>query len=137
MFKCVCTSKRHTDKLLINNTNLWLALKGYGIVFQSIDTSTVILCLLSGFLMIINFILPGAGVHNTSYPRVDPSIICAVVSPTKDRCILAHKFLFPHGMHSCVAGFIEPGIMIISTSFVCRQQHTVILVSNKSAIWQR
>jgi NAD+ diphosphatase len=51
-----------------------------------------------------------AGVHNTSYPRVDPTAIMAVVSADRKRLLLGRGPRFPRAMWSCLAGFIEPGI---------------------------
>jgi NAD+ diphosphatase len=43
----------------------------------------------------------------TSYPRISPAIIVAVV---KDRqLLLAHASRFPEGLYSVIAGFVEPG----------------------------
>jgi NAD+ diphosphatase len=43
----------------------------------------------------------------TSYPRISPAVIVAVV---KDRQILlAHANRFPQGLYSVIAGFVEPG----------------------------
>ena len=44
-----------------------------------------------------------------SYPRVDPSVICAVVSDDDEHCLLVRKPTFPSLMYSLVAGFIDPG----------------------------
>ncbi|CAL8255192.1 unnamed protein product [Boreogadus saida] len=49
------------------------------------------------------------GVHNTSYPRVDPVVIMLVLHPDGEQCLLGRKKVFPTGMFSCLAGFIEPG----------------------------
>ncbi|KAK0156501.1 Peroxisomal NADH pyrophosphatase NUDT12 [Merluccius polli] len=49
------------------------------------------------------------GVHNTSYPRVDPVVIMLVLHPDGEQCLLGRKKIFPTGMFSCLAGFIEPG----------------------------
>ncbi|KAG8456329.1 hypothetical protein GDO86_002206 [Hymenochirus boettgeri] len=49
------------------------------------------------------------GVHNTSYPRVDPVVIMLVVHPDGTQCLLGRQKRFPVGMFSCLAGFIEPG----------------------------
>lgn len=49
------------------------------------------------------------GIHNTCYPRVDPVVIMLVVHPDGDQCLLGRKKVFPSGMFSCLAGFIEPG----------------------------
>ncbi|XP_026199744.1 peroxisomal NADH pyrophosphatase NUDT12 [Anabas testudineus] len=49
------------------------------------------------------------GVHNTCYPRVDPVVIMLVIHPDGNQCLLGRKKMFPGGMFSCLAGFIEPG----------------------------
>ncbi|XP_008285922.1 NAD-capped RNA hydrolase NUDT12 [Stegastes partitus] len=49
------------------------------------------------------------GVHNTCYPRVDPVVIMLVVHPDGNQCLLGRKKIFPTGMFSCLAGFVEPG----------------------------
>ncbi|XP_047448648.1 peroxisomal NADH pyrophosphatase NUDT12 [Mugil cephalus] len=49
------------------------------------------------------------GVHNTCYPRVDPVVIMLVVHPDGNQCLLGRKKVFPVGMFSCLAGFVEPG----------------------------
>lgn len=49
------------------------------------------------------------GVHNTCYPRVDPVVIMLVIHPDGNQCLLGRKKIFPAGMFSCLAGFIEPG----------------------------
>ncbi|XP_037657817.1 peroxisomal NADH pyrophosphatase NUDT12 isoform X2 [Choloepus didactylus] len=49
------------------------------------------------------------GVHNTSYPRVDPVVIMQVVHPDGTKCLLGRQKRFPPGMFTCLAGFIEPG----------------------------
>ncbi|CAH1796515.1 unnamed protein product [Owenia fusiformis] len=49
------------------------------------------------------------GVHNTSYPRVDPVVIMLVESQDGKSCLLGRQKRFPHGMWSCLAGFVEPG----------------------------
>ncbi|XP_043920165.1 NAD-capped RNA hydrolase NUDT12 [Protopterus annectens] len=49
------------------------------------------------------------GVHNTSYPRVDPVAIMLVIHPDGNQCLLGRKKVFPAGTFSCLAGFIEPG----------------------------
>ncbi|XP_018614017.1 NAD-capped RNA hydrolase NUDT12 [Scleropages formosus] len=50
-----------------------------------------------------------SGIHNTSYPRVDPVVIMLVIHPDGNQCLLGRKKTFPVGMFSCLAGFIEPG----------------------------
>lgn len=59
------------------------------------------------------------GIHNTCYPRTDPSVIMLVVSPDKKRCLLGRKKQFPAKMYSCLAGFMEPGETIEDT---CRRE---------------
>ncbi|KAL2092869.1 hypothetical protein ACEWY4_012667 [Coilia grayii] len=49
------------------------------------------------------------GIHNTCYPRVDPVAIMLVIHPDGNQCLLGRKKVFPPGMFSCLAGFIEPG----------------------------
>ncbi|XP_035021189.1 peroxisomal NADH pyrophosphatase NUDT12 [Hippoglossus stenolepis] len=49
------------------------------------------------------------GVHNTCYPRVDPVVIMLVIHPDGNQCLLGRKKIFPVGLFSCLAGFIEPG----------------------------
>uniref|UniRef100_W5KYZ1 NAD-capped RNA hydrolase NUDT12 n=1 Tax=Astyanax mexicanus TaxID=7994 RepID=W5KYZ1_ASTMX len=49
------------------------------------------------------------GIHNTSYPRVDPVVIMLVIHPDGNQCLLGRKKIFPPGMFSCLAGFVEPG----------------------------
>ncbi|XP_073533750.1 NAD-capped RNA hydrolase NUDT12 isoform X2 [Phyllobates terribilis] len=49
------------------------------------------------------------GIHNTSYPRVDPVVIMLIIHPDGNHCLLGRKNIFPPGMFSCLAGFIEPG----------------------------
>lgn len=41
------------------------------------------------------------------YPRVDP--VCIMVPTLRDRCFLGRQKAWPRGMHSALAGFIEPG----------------------------
>ncbi|XP_077416801.1 NAD-capped RNA hydrolase NUDT12 [Vanacampus margaritifer] len=49
------------------------------------------------------------GIHNTCYPRTDPVVIMLVVHPDGNQCLLGRKSIFPAGMFSCLAGFVEPG----------------------------
>ncbi|XP_025076758.1 peroxisomal NADH pyrophosphatase NUDT12-like isoform X2 [Pomacea canaliculata] len=59
------------------------------------------------------------GVHNTCYPRVDPSLIMLVVTGDNRRCLLGRAKRFPPKMYSCLAGFMEPGECIEDT---CRRE---------------
>ncbi|XP_010748811.2 NAD-capped RNA hydrolase NUDT12 [Larimichthys crocea] len=49
------------------------------------------------------------GVHSTCYPQVCPVVIMLVIHPDGNQCLLGRKKIFPAGMFSCLAGFIEPG----------------------------
>lgn len=55
------------------------------------------------------------GIHNTAYPRTDPSVIMLVISADGKRCLLGRKKQFPAKMWSCLAGFMEPGESIEDT----------------------
>ncbi|MGE0047184.1 MAG: NAD(+) diphosphatase [Hyphomonadaceae bacterium] len=41
------------------------------------------------------------------YPRVDP--VCIMAPTFRDKCFLGRQRAWPRGMHSALAGFIEPG----------------------------
>jgi NAD+ diphosphatase len=47
----------------------------------------------------------------SSYPRLSPAIIIAVVRPTESgsRLLLARNHRFPAGRYSVIAGYVEPG----------------------------
>ncbi|GAA5828246.1 hypothetical protein JCM11251_002657 [Rhodosporidiobolus azoricus] len=47
------------------------------------------------------------GVHNTSYPRTDPVVIMAVLSPDREKILLGRQRSWPAKFYSCLAGFIE------------------------------
>ncbi|KAI9145736.1 NUDIX hydrolase domain-like protein [Paraphysoderma sedebokerense] len=49
------------------------------------------------------------GVQNFSYPRTDPVVIVCVVSPDGEKVMVGRQKVWPQGMYSCVAGFMEPG----------------------------
>ncbi|XP_066931605.1 NAD-capped RNA hydrolase NUDT12-like isoform X1 [Clytia hemisphaerica] len=49
------------------------------------------------------------GVHNTCYPRTDPTVIMIVISQNGRKCLLGRKRGWPKRMFSCLAGFMEPG----------------------------
>lgn len=53
------------------------------------------------------------GVHNTCYPRTDPTVIMAILSVDKRHVLLGRKKEFPRGMWSCLAGFMEPGLFVL------------------------
>ena len=72
-----------------------------------------------GFVIYRYGFISTPGVHNTSYPRVDPTAIMAVVSADRKRLLLGRGPRFPRAMWSCLAGFIEPGIAISSKMLEC------------------
>lgn len=43
------------------------------------------------------------------YLPPDPVVIMLVIHPDGNQCLLGRKKIFPTGMFSCLAGFIEPG----------------------------
>ncbi|GAA5835274.1 hypothetical protein JCM3766R1_004739 [Sporobolomyces carnicolor] len=49
------------------------------------------------------------GVHNYSYPRTDPVVIMAILSPDKEKILLGRQRTWPARFYSCLAGFIESG----------------------------
>ncbi|KAF8931194.1 Peroxisomal NADH pyrophosphatase nudt12 [Dissophora ornata] len=49
------------------------------------------------------------GVQNFTYPRTDPVVIVCVISPDGERVLLGRQAVWPKGMYSCLAGFVEPG----------------------------
>ncbi len=59
---------------------------------------------------------PPPGIHNTSYPRTDPTVIMAVVSPDGRELLLGRGNRHPQGMYSCLAGFLEPGKAVLVAS---------------------
>ncbi|KAH8924197.1 hypothetical protein BT69DRAFT_1333165 [Atractiella rhizophila] len=48
-------------------------------------------------------------VHNFSYPRTDPVVIMAVLSPDREKILLGRQKTWPAKFYSCLAGFFEPG----------------------------
>lgn len=49
------------------------------------------------------------GVQNFTYPRTDPVVIVCVISKDNERVLLGRQAIWPKGMYSCLAGFVEPG----------------------------
>lgn len=49
------------------------------------------------------------GLHNTAFPRTDPTVIAAPVSADAKRVLLGRGKLWPQNYWSCLAGFVEPG----------------------------
>jgi NAD+ diphosphatase len=48
-----------------------------------------------------------AACHTQHFPRTDPAVIMLVHDG--DRCLLGRQRVWPPGMHSTLAGFVEPG----------------------------
>lgn len=44
----------------------------------------------------------------------DPVVIMLVVHPDGNQCLLGRKKVFPAGMFSCLAGFVEPGKLAVN-----------------------
>ena len=49
------------------------------------------------------------GVHNTAFPRTDPTLIAAPVSHDAKRVLLGRGKRWPQNYWSCLSGFVEPG----------------------------
>ncbi len=43
------------------------------------------------------------------YPRIDPAVIMLVQSPDRSHVVLANTKTMPAGLHSLLAGYVEPG----------------------------
>lgn len=43
------------------------------------------------------------------YPRTDPTVIMAIISPDGEGILLGRQKKWPPGFYSCLAGFLEPG----------------------------
>jgi NAD+ diphosphatase len=50
---------------------------------------------------------PNPACGATHFPRTDPAVIMLVVDG--ERCLLGRQSQWPPGMHSTLAGFVEPG----------------------------
>ena len=50
---------------------------------------------------------PGCGAQH--FPRTDPVVIAAVLSPDGQRCLVGRQRKWPKGRFSCLAGFVDPG----------------------------
>ncbi|WFD39389.1 NAD(+) diphosphatase [Malassezia japonica] len=48
-------------------------------------------------------------VQNYSYPRSDPVVIVGIVSADDEHILLGRQKMWPKGLYSCIAGFVEPG----------------------------
>ena len=44
---------------------------------------------------------------NRTFPRTDPVVITLITKD--DKCLLGRQAMWPPGMYSCIAGFVEPG----------------------------
>lgn len=49
------------------------------------------------------------GVSNLCFPRTDPTVIMAVLSPDSKRVLLGRQASWPKHFYSALAGFLEPG----------------------------
>ncbi|KAG0261914.1 NADH pyrophosphatase [Mortierella polycephala] len=49
------------------------------------------------------------GIQNFTYPRTDPVVIVCVISSDGERVLLGRQAIWPQGVYSCLAGFVEPG----------------------------
>lgn len=49
------------------------------------------------------------GLHNTAFPRTDPTLIAAPVSHDGKRVLLGRGKRWPPKYYSCLSGFVEPG----------------------------
>lgn len=47
--------------------------------------------------------------QNKSFPRTDPAVITLIEDPSGTRALLGRQSRWPPGMHSIIAGFVEPG----------------------------
>ena len=47
--------------------------------------------------------------HHACYPRVDPVTMALVLSPDHSKMLLGRKPMYPTGLFTCLAGYIEPG----------------------------
>lgn len=45
--------------------------------------------------------------NHRTFPRTDPVVITLITKG--DRCLLGRQAMWPPGMYSCIAGFVEPG----------------------------
>ncbi|KAI9338445.1 NUDIX hydrolase domain-like protein [Obelidium mucronatum] len=48
-------------------------------------------------------------VQNSCFPRTDPVAIVCILSHDGERALLGRQKVWPSGMYSCIAGFMEPG----------------------------
>jgi len=70
------------------------------------------------------------GVHNTCYPRSDPTVIMCISTKDHAKCLLGRKAAFPHTMYSCLAGFIEAGEVVEDAVVRETKEESGIDVSN-------
>ena len=46
---------------------------------------------------------------STNYPRLDPTVSMAVISPNRNKILLGRGLRFPPGFFSCLSGYVEHG----------------------------
>jgi len=51
---------------------------------------------------------------NVFYFRTDPVVIVLVTSTDGTKCLLGRQKRFPPGVYSCLAGFMEPGELLLA-----------------------
>ncbi len=68
----------------------------------------------------------------TSYPRISPAIIIAVVKRgvTGNRLLLARNHRFPPGRYSVIAGFVEPGETLEECAGREVREETGVVITN-------
>jgi NAD+ diphosphatase len=49
------------------------------------------------------------GCQQLHWPRTDPAVIMLVIDPVADTALLGRQKIWPKGMYSTLAGFVEPG----------------------------
>lgn len=59
--------------------------------------------------MVGRWLRPSASIFMCLCVLSDPVVIMLVIHPDGNQCLLGRKKVFPAGMFSCLAGFIEPG----------------------------
>ncbi|MEM1400372.1 MAG: NAD(+) diphosphatase [Pseudomonadota bacterium] len=69
---------------------------------------------------------PACGVEH--FPRSDPAVIMLIYQG--DRCLLARQPIWPSGMHSVLAGFVEPGESLEAAVYREVAEETGIQVRN-------
>ncbi|KAI8614702.1 NUDIX hydrolase domain-like protein [Chytriomyces sp. MP71] len=77
-----------------------------------------------------------SSVQSSCFPRTDPVAIVLVVSPDGERVLLGRQKVWPKGMYSCVAGFMEPGETIESAARREVKEETGVVVGERVQYYQ-